>query len=49
MYEFMEDGELKINPEINDLFERETNNFAAKVLFQLDTFEKIAADYENSI
>ena len=49
MYEFMEDGEFEISPETNDLFERETNNFAAEVLFQLDTFEKIAADYENSI
>ena len=49
MYEFMEDGEFEINPEIKDLFEREANNFSAEVLFQLDAFEKMAANYENSI
>ena len=32
-----------------DLFEREANNFAAETLFQLDTYEKVAADYVVSI
>lgn len=49
MYEFMEDGKLELDPEINDIFEREANNFAAETLFQLDTYEKIAADYRIAI
>lgn len=49
MYEFMEDGKSELDPETNDLFEREANNFSAEVLFQLDAFEKMAANYENSI
>lgn len=49
MYEFMEDGMLELDPEIEDLFEREANNFAVEILFQLDKFEKMAADYEISI
>ena len=49
MYEFMEDSKSELAPDTNDLFEREANNFGAEVLFQLDTFEKMAADYENSI
>jgi hypothetical protein len=49
MYEYMEDGLLELDPEIEDLFEREANNFAVEILFQLDKFEKMAADYEISI
>lgn len=49
MYEFMEDGKLELDPEIEDTFEREANNFAVELLFQLDKFEKLAADYEISI
>ncbi len=49
MFEFMEDGVLELDPDIEDLFEREANNFAVETLFQLDTFEKIAADYQISI
>lgn len=49
MYEFMEDGKLELDPETDDLFEREANNFSAEVLFQLDAFAKMAANYENSI
>jgi Zn-dependent peptidase ImmA (M78 family) len=49
MYEFMEDGMLELDPEVKDLFEREANNFAVELLFQLDKFEKMAADYEITI
>ena len=49
MFEFMEDGMLELDSEIEDKFEREANNFAAETLFQLDKFEKMAADYQISI
>ena len=49
MFEYMEDGHQELDPEIEDLFEREANNFAVELLFQLDKFEKIAADYQISI
>lgn len=49
MYEFMEDGMLELDPEVEDLFEREANNFAVETLFQLDGYEKMAADYQISI
>lgn len=49
LYELMEDGKLELDPEINDTFEREANNFAAEALFQLDRFEIMAADYKISI
>lgn len=49
MYEVMEDGALELDPETDDLFEREANNFAAETLFQLDRYEKMAADYTISI
>jgi hypothetical protein len=49
LYQLLEDGEYELSPETDDLFEREANNFAAETLFQLDTFEKIAADYVLSI
>ncbi len=49
MYEFMEDGMFELDPETEDLFEREANNFASETLFQLDKYEKIAANYVISI
>lgn len=49
MFEIIEDGEMEISPDIEDLFEKEANNFAAEVLFQIDTYEKVAADYLVSI
>ncbi len=49
MFEYMEDGMLELDPEIEDQFEREANNFASETLFQLDKYEKMAADYEISI
>lgn len=38
-----------LSPEISDQFEREANNFARIVLFQNDTFKKLAADMPNGI
>ena len=35
--------------EIEELFEHEANNFASEALFQLDKYEKMAADYTISI
>src|SRR5207247_249750 len=49
MYQLVEDGEYELNPETEELFEREANNFAAESLYQLDTYEKVAADYVVSI
>ena len=49
MFEVMEDGQLELNPDTNDLFEREANNFASETLFQGDQYEKMAADYQLSI
>lgn len=49
MYKVVEDGEFELNPETQELFEREANNFAAETLYQLDTYEKVAADYVVSI
>ena len=48
-FEVMEDGENELDPFIDDLLEREANNFASEVLFQLDKYERIAADYVTSI
>lgn len=39
----------ELNPETEELFEREANNFAAETLYQLDTYGKVAADYVVSI
>ena len=49
VYEIMEDGELELDPDIEELFEHEANNFASEALFQLDKYEKMAADYTISI
>lgn len=40
----LEDSDAEIDPETKDLFEREANSFASELLFQLDRFEKEAAD-----
>lgn len=44
MYAVAEDCKLTLTDEIEDLFEREANNFATEVLFQLDAFTEQAAD-----
>ncbi len=49
LYQLVEDGEYELDPGTEELFEREANNFAAEALYQLDTYEKIAADYVVSI
>ena len=49
MYQLVEDGEYELDPGTEELFEREANNFAAETLYQLDTYEKVAADYIVSI
>jgi len=49
MFKTMADTEQELDLDINDLFEREANNFAVETLFQLDKYEKLAADYEISI
>ena len=43
------DCEKTLDPEINDLFERQSNAFASEVLFQLDTFTREAAEHDFSI
>jgi Zn-dependent peptidase ImmA (M78 family) len=42
LYAVVEDCEKSIDPDVADLFDREANNFASEVLFQLDTFTKEA-------
>lgn len=44
MYAVAEDCKLTLTDEVEDLFEREANNFATEVLFQLDAFTRQAAD-----
>jgi hypothetical protein len=44
-YALTADCKQTLDPEINELFERETNAFASEVLFQVDTFTQEAADY----
>jgi len=38
LYAVVEDCEHSLDPDVADLFDREANNFASEVLFQLDTF-----------
>jgi hypothetical protein len=45
MYAVAEDCKLTLTDEVEDLFEREANNFATEVLFQLDAFTEQAADH----
>lgn len=42
LYAIVEDCEQSIDPEVADLFDREANNFASEVLFQLDSFTEEA-------
>lgn len=42
LYAVVEDCQQSIDPEVADLFDREANNFASEVLFQLDTFTEEA-------
>ena len=49
MFELMEDGKFELDPATEDLFEKEANNFAAETLFQLDSYERLAANYIVSI
>jgi len=44
IFRFFEDCEKTLAPETAELFNREANNFARYVLFQGDTFAKLAAD-----
>jgi hypothetical protein len=44
MFKLTEDCALTIDPDVSELFERESNAFASEVLFQLDSFSKEAAD-----
>lgn len=48
-YAVLEDCEHHLDPEVQDLFERQANVFASEVLFQLDRFRDQAADYELGI
>jgi hypothetical protein len=49
MYALTADCEMTLDPEVSDLFERQSNAFASEVLFQLDTFRDEAADHDFSI
>jgi len=49
MYALTADCEKTLDPEVSDLFERQSNAFASEVLFQLDTFQQEAADHPFSI
>ncbi len=44
MYSLVQDGENALDPDTADLFDREANNFASEVLFQLDTFRDQAEE-----
>lgn len=49
IYALTADCKQTLDPEITDLFERETNAFASEVLFQVDTFTSEAADHPFAI
>ena len=49
MYTVVEDCERSLDPEIADLFDREANNFAAEVIFQVNTFIDMAEQCDFSI
>ena len=49
VFRFFQDCEKSLAPEIADQFEREANNFARFMLFQGDTYAKLAADCAFSI
>lgn len=44
VFQFFQECEKTLSPDIADLFEREANNFARFTLFQGDTFQRYAAD-----
>lgn len=48
-YALAEDCKLTLTDETTDLYEREANNFATEVLFQLDAFTEQAADHHFGI
>lgn len=45
MFRIFQDCDKTLSPDIADLFEREANNFARFLLFQGETYARIAADY----
>jgi hypothetical protein len=49
MYAIVQDCESALDPHTADLFDREANNFATEVLFQLDTFRDRAEEMPFSI
>lgn len=49
MYDLVEDCEQALDPGAAELFDREANVFASEVLFQIDTFSDMAADYDFEI
>lgn len=49
IYGVIEDDKDNLAPDVAELFEREANNFATEVLFQLDTFMEEAADFQFGI
>jgi hypothetical protein len=46
IYRVTEDCEKTLDPEVSEMFERESNAFASEVLFQLDSFASEAADLD---
>lgn len=48
-FRLFQDCEKTLAPEVADQFEREANNFARFVLFQGDSFARMAADYSFGI
>lgn len=46
MYALVEDCTKTLDPDVAEAFDREANNFATEVLFQLDEFTKQARDYD---
>lgn len=49
MYSLVQDSESALDPDTADLFDREANTFASKVLFQLDAFRDMAEEEKFSI
>ncbi|WP_005034587.1 ImmA/IrrE family metallo-endopeptidase [Holophaga foetida] len=49
LFTIFQDSETTLSPDVANLFEREANNFARFILFQGDTFSRMAADAEVGI
>lgn len=49
MYRIVQDCDKTLDPDISDQFDSEANRFAIEVLFQLDTFDGMAGEYEFGI